>query len=112
MHNTAWWLSAVLVALPVTAAEQKIMSPDAAVENALRNMVGRSTVRGFTAPNFVLSPDEQTPRRVCSVPLRELPIPSGTRYTLKELHIAKDAVSRDVVPVTQLPAPPCPTVSR
>ena len=105
MRTPRWCLAVFLLAVPAIASDQaeepaNAASPNAVIDQAIANIGRRGLLRRF-------SPREFPPARVCSVPLVEMPVPTDKRYTMKELRIEKDPRSKDVVPFSAMPAPPC-----
>jgi len=108
MRAAGMVLAAMVIAVPGVASDaqdsENAAPANAAVDRMVENML-RDRERGGKFPMRL--PDEA--RAVCSVPLREMPLPKRPRFTIKELTPRKNQRGPDMIPLSAMPAPPCST---
>jgi|SRR5579884_4159901 len=109
---------AFVAVCPIISAAEDQWSGNAAIPDKVIDQMVRdgalnrshTPFRPQQAPDSRIfrQPQEQAFLPVCSVPLAEMPIPKDKRYVIKTVPIPKETGSGDVVPMSAMPAPPCP----
>ncbi|HZU28953.1 MAG TPA: hypothetical protein VFA04_25740 [Bryobacteraceae bacterium] len=111
---------ASLIVLPAAAGDEGQASGNTAVPDKVIDQVlaygaqqnrASSPFRRHPEQRMLLAEGNRVPR-VCSVPLLEMSMPQDKVFNTPVVPLPKEPRTKDVVPLSAMPAPPCPKKSK